>query len=117
MIDAHVHIWDPTVFAYPWLDGAGDRAAPHLPADLDRCDGETTGMIFVEAGSALGQAINEVRWVRGLRRVWPSVREWHDLVRRALEGRADPHAVEAGAARAFYRLREKDGRGGDGDGR
>ncbi|MFB7843902.1 hypothetical protein [Microbacterium sp. NPDC056052] len=107
MIDAHVHIWDPTVFAYPWLDGAGDRAAPHLPADLDRCDGETTGMIFVEAGNALGQAIDEVRWVRGLRRVWPSVREW----------RADPHAVEAGAARTFYKLREKDGRGGDGDGR
>lgn len=73
MIDAHVHIWDPAMFDYPWLEGAGDRAAPHLPADIDRCDGETTSMVFVEAGSALRQAGDEARWVRELRRVWPEL--------------------------------------------
>ena len=31
LIDSHVHIWDPTVLEYSWLEGELDR--PYLPAD------------------------------------------------------------------------------------
>ena len=48
LIDSHVHIWDPTVLEYSWLEGELDR--PYLPAEYQAGAPATTGVIFVEAG-------------------------------------------------------------------
>lgn len=65
LIDTHVHVWDPGVLGYDWLNGEFDR--PYLPADIPRRPGEEPAMIFVEAGARDGLA--EARWVSGLD--WP----------------------------------------------
>jgi L-fuconolactonase len=71
LIDAHVHVWDPTRHEYPWLVGA-DLHRRMLPADVDRAGGGTTGMVFVQAGAARRDALDEARWV--------AAGEWPELV-------------------------------------
>ena len=67
LIDSHVHIWDPTVLEYSWLDGELDR--PYLPAEYQAGAPATTGVIFVEAGP-VGKA-DEVAWAESLG--WPEL--------------------------------------------
>jgi L-fuconolactonase len=67
LIDSHVHIWDPTVLDYSWLEGELDR--PYLPADYRSGAPESTGVIFVEAGAA-GKP-DEVAWAESLG--WPEL--------------------------------------------
>ncbi|HVX09396.1 amidohydrolase family protein [Humibacter sp.] len=73
MVDAHVHVWDPARLRYPWLHGipALDRA--FLPADIDRAGGASRRHVFVQAGCVPEQAIDEVRWVLGMRDAWPEL--------------------------------------------
>ncbi|WP_353807550.1 amidohydrolase family protein [Agromyces sp. SYSU T00194] len=71
LIDAHVHVWDPALHRYDWLDGLEiHRRMP--PADVDRADGATTGMVFVQAGAARQDALAEARWV--------AAADWPELV-------------------------------------
>lgn len=67
LIDSHVHIWDPTVLEYSWLEGELDR--PYLPTEYQAGAPATTGVIFVEAGSA-GKT-DEVAWAESLG--WPQL--------------------------------------------
>ncbi|MEO5534600.1 MAG: amidohydrolase family protein [Pseudolysinimonas sp.] len=67
LIDSHVHIWDPTVLEYSWLEGELDR--PYLPAEYQAEAPATTGVIFVEAGPT-GKA-DEVAWAESLG--WPEL--------------------------------------------
>ena len=62
LIDSHVHIWDPTVLDYTWLEGELDRA--YLPAEYQAGAPATTGVIFVEAGAA--SKPGEVAWAESL---------------------------------------------------
>ena len=62
LIDSHVHIWDPTVLDYTWLEGELDRA--YLPGDYHAGAPGTTGVIFVEAGA--GSKPGEVAWAESL---------------------------------------------------
>jgi len=87
VIDAHVHVWDPSRLDYPWLTGDAVLRRTFLPADIDRgrahADGDgdgadrsqdntaTTGMVFVQAGCRADQALDEARWVAGLD--WPEL--------------------------------------------
>jgi L-fuconolactonase len=66
--DAHVHCWDPSLLAYPWLAGAPAIAGAHRPGDLDREAGEgaPSRMVFVQADCAPGAAPAEVAWVEAL---------------------------------------------------
>ena len=64
---AHVHIWDPTVLEYSWLEGELNR--PYLPAEYQAGAPATTGVIFVEAGP-VGKA-DEVAWAESLG--WPAL--------------------------------------------
>ena len=43
LIDAHVHVWDPSRHAYSWLAGTPLNRGM-LPADVDRAGGAVTGM-------------------------------------------------------------------------
>jgi L-fuconolactonase len=67
LIDSHVHIWDPTVLEYSWLEGELDR--PYLPADYRAGAPATTGVIFVEAGPS--SKTGEVAWAESLG--WPEL--------------------------------------------
>lgn len=67
LIDSHVHIWDPTVLEYSWLEGELDR--PYLPAEYRAGASATTGVIFVEAGPS--SRTGEVAWAESLG--WPEL--------------------------------------------
>lgn len=61
VLDSHLHLWDPAVLDYPWLDGALNRryATGELRAVAE--PGETA--VFVQAGCMDEQYVDEVRWV------------------------------------------------------
>jgi L-fuconolactonase len=66
LLDAHLHLWDPSRFRYPWLAGVPALDRPFGPAALDTGGHRLTGVIFVEAGRVAAQAFDEVRWVEEL---------------------------------------------------
>ncbi|MEV4536466.1 amidohydrolase family protein [Asanoa sp. NPDC049518] len=67
VIDAHLHMWDPRLLAYPWLDAVPALRRPFLPSDLVADQTRPHGAVFVEAGAAPQAALNEVAWVESLR--------------------------------------------------
>ena len=67
MIDAHLHLWDPSRLDYDWLRYVPDIAGRHGPEDWAA---EATGVsraVFVQADCAPEQTIAEVDWVAGLK--------------------------------------------------
>jgi L-fuconolactonase len=70
LVDTHVHVWDPRLLRYPWLEGEPDLARPVLTADIDRSAGATS-MVFVQAAAEPEQALTEVEWV--LAQDWPEL--------------------------------------------
>lgn len=70
MIDAHVHLWDPGVLTYEWLDGTELRR-PMLPAEYDRGGVGVDGAVFVQAADGPSDPVSEARWVDGLD--WPEL--------------------------------------------
>jgi L-fuconolactonase len=70
VLDSHLHLWDPAVLDYDWLDGRlRDRFGPEaLAAERAAAsDAEIRGAVFVEADAAPAQSLAEVDWVAGLR--------------------------------------------------
>ena len=67
LIDSHVHIWDPRVLEYSWLEGELNR--PYLPAEYQAGAPATTGVVFVEEGP-VGKA-DEVALAESLG--WPAL--------------------------------------------
>lgn len=65
MIDSHIHVWDPRINHYRWLEGALDR--PFLPGDLAPDHAQADGFVFVQADADDGLA--EAHWVDQLE--WP----------------------------------------------
>ncbi|WP_298039568.1 amidohydrolase family protein [uncultured Microbacterium sp.] len=64
ILDSHLHLWDPSVLAYDWLEG--DLNAPFAAAELaeDRIeDVQREAAVFVQADPRTSQALDEVRWV------------------------------------------------------
>jgi len=70
LVDAHVHVWDPRVGSYAWLEGSVVNR-PMLPAEYSRGGGQSTGAIFVQAADDGADPIAEARWVSGLH--WPEL--------------------------------------------
>lgn len=68
MIDSHVHVWDPRINHYGWLEGELNR--PFLPDDLAADHAQVEGFVFVQADADDGLA--EARWVNELD--WPRLR-------------------------------------------
>lgn len=71
IIDAHVHVWDPRVLNYPWLEGFATLNRPMLPNAVDRADGQVRGMVFVQADCDPESALAEARWAAQLE--WPEL--------------------------------------------
>lgn len=66
MIDAHLHLWDPTHLDYDWLHHVPTISGPYRPDDWAL---EATGIreaIFVQADCAPDQALREADWVSDL---------------------------------------------------
>ncbi|MFC4137781.1 MULTISPECIES: amidohydrolase [unclassified Microbacterium] len=67
VVDSHLHLWDPEVLTYPWLEGELDAAyaAEQLLDDrIDDVDEQVA--VFVQADPIEKQAIDEVRWVSSI---------------------------------------------------
>jgi len=64
VIDSHLHLWDPAVLTYDWLEGPLDwRFAAEEIAEEQLGGVEEEAAIFVQAGSADDEQLDEVRWV------------------------------------------------------
>lgn len=66
ILDSHLHLWDPEVLAYTWLEGPlawrfGDIELEH--ARVERATDERA--VFVQAETAEDDFLAEVRWVAG----------------------------------------------------
>ncbi|MCQ9367117.1 amidohydrolase family protein [Brevibacterium sp. 91QC2O2] len=67
MFDAHLHLWDRNRFAYPWMDGNADLPQVSAPGAPGFPDADfPVGAVFVEAGVAAAQRLDEVAWVADL---------------------------------------------------
>jgi L-fuconolactonase len=63
-VDSHVHFWDPNRLSYPWLSDAPVIDRPFTPDDFWHAVPEPVDAVFVEAGRADRQAVDELDWVR-----------------------------------------------------
>lgn len=74
IVDAHHHLWDPRLLAYPWLAPSapnppfGDKApiaGPYLPADYatDAHGLDLLASVHVQAECAPSAALDETRWL------------------------------------------------------
>ena len=76
VIDSHIHIWEPTVLSYPWLDSEPDLRRPFLPADLRR-GGGAGEWVMVQAegqGHEPGHDLAELDWIASLAASEPALR-------------------------------------------
>ncbi|HEY0870064.1 MAG TPA: amidohydrolase family protein [Acidothermaceae bacterium] len=98
IIDSHIHLWDPSVLRYPWLDSEPDLRRPFLPADLRGSCGVTEWVVVqADAQDARDQGIAELEWVASLAASEPSLRGM--VVRAPVEsGRAVLDLLELVAA-------------------
>jgi L-fuconolactonase len=70
IVDAHVHLYDPAVIGFPWMEKVPKLNRPHLPEDFDRLTAGVAveAMVFVEVDAAPGRHLDEARWVADLAR-------------------------------------------------
>lgn len=64
IVDAHVHLWDPTHFRMPWLDGDATLGHPYQLAEYDE---HTQGvdvavMVYLEVDVEPAYKLLEARW-------------------------------------------------------
>jgi L-fuconolactonase len=75
VIDAHIHLWDPAVLSYPWLDSEPDLRRPFLPPDLRASGGADEWVVVqAEAGRHPEAELAELAWVASLAASDPSLR-------------------------------------------
>ena len=65
IVDAHVHIYDPSILSYPWMEGVPLLKKRHDPAYYSERHApvQVEKFVFVEVDVADGQNIEEARWV------------------------------------------------------
>jgi L-fuconolactonase len=64
ILDAHLHLWDPSARHYDWLEGQPSLRRAFGPEDVDAGRHELVGAIFVQADCRESEALDEVRWVQ-----------------------------------------------------
>jgi L-fuconolactonase len=65
IIDAHVHVFDPTAIRFDWMQHVPALNKPHSPHDFrTKTKGiDIEGFVFVEVDAAAGQHLREAEWV------------------------------------------------------
>jgi L-fuconolactonase len=76
IIDAHVHLYDPSNLPYGWLAGVPPIDKAHLPADFDRLTAPVIvdGIVFVEVDVNDPRHLDEARWVEKTADAEPRIR-------------------------------------------
>lgn len=64
--DSHLHLWDPRVLRYDWLQELPALNRPFLPAQLAEVAKSPETAIVVQADCAEQQALQEVAWINQL---------------------------------------------------
>ena len=68
LVDTHLHVWDPGLLRYPWLDDIPFLNKPYLLEDFDRACGAVAveRMVFLQAEVDRAQFQQEADWVDSL---------------------------------------------------
>ncbi len=68
IVDTHLHLWNPKVLRYPWLDTIPRLNKPYLLADYNQACGpvRVDKMIFVQCECKPSQYRQEAQWVLSL---------------------------------------------------
>jgi L-fuconolactonase len=76
IIDAHVHLYDPSNLPYGWLASVPPIDKAHLPADFDQLTApvKVDGIVFVEVDVDDPRYLDEARWVEKTAERDPRVR-------------------------------------------
>ncbi|MDP3952846.1 amidohydrolase [Microbacterium sp.] len=67
VLDSHLHLWDPSLLDYPWLEGPlrARFAQEEIAAAVGAVDDER-GFVFVQADCLEAQYLDEIDWVTSL---------------------------------------------------
>lgn len=70
IVDAHLHVWDPTVLRYERLGGMPFLNRPYLLSEYRKDCGpvDVERMVFVQADADFSMFLQEAEWVTGLAR-------------------------------------------------
>jgi L-fuconolactonase len=65
LIDTHLHIWDPGLLRYPWLDGNALLNKPYFLPDYTAATAaeRVEKMVFVQCEATFDQFLQEAEWV------------------------------------------------------
>lgn len=68
IVDAHVHLYDPSALPYAWMKDEPKLSSPHRPWDFESAISPVTvdKMVFVEVDIDSGFHLDEARWVAEL---------------------------------------------------
>jgi L-fuconolactonase len=68
IVDTHLHVWDPRLLRYPWLDDVPLLNKPYPLEDYHHARGpvEVGQMVFVQCEADFSQFMDEARWVEQL---------------------------------------------------
>jgi L-fuconolactonase len=71
IVDAHVHLYDPTAINYPWMAGLPALNARHASGEYTAATKDAAvveSLVFIEVDAAEGAHLEEVRWIESLAR-------------------------------------------------
>ncbi len=76
IVDTHIHLWDPSVLRYPWLDEIPSLNKPYLLEDYrNACGAVDVGtMIFVQCDPQPDDNLKEAEWITSLSKEDPRIR-------------------------------------------
>ena len=76
IVDTHIHLWDPSILRYPWLDEVTFLNKPYLLEDYrNACGAVDVGtMIFVQCDPDPDENLKEAEWVTSLAKEDPRIR-------------------------------------------
>ena len=63
LLDAHLHLWDPSERTHDWLEEVPRLRRRFGPEDVDAGRYDLVGAVFVQADCRDEEALGEVRWV------------------------------------------------------
>lgn len=76
IIDTHLHIWNPSLLPYPWLEGNALLNRPYLLEDYNAAfaSANVEAMVFVQCEADVSAFIQEADWVAEQARVDDRIR-------------------------------------------
>ncbi|MCZ6679936.1 MAG: amidohydrolase family protein [Candidatus Poribacteria bacterium] len=71
IVDTHIHLWDPNVLRYPWLEDTPFLNKPYLLEDYRKACGpiDVDTMVFVQCDTHPDDSLKEAEWVASLAKV------------------------------------------------